>query len=309
MAEVRKSLVPLLEYLDHDCISEITNALDKCYMDHINITDTAYMIYDNMIEFPEINPENLININMMPFKLFDVRRSLPSYLHKYCKMIYSIPLRGIATSLKIKQKQINEHIAYLTIHESIMLPDGKSQRRPGLHIERPGAIKINDGGNIIDIDESRLNGYYNRDITYDQLTDKEKQYLEIRWGGGECMVGFKFPMDGIWFCSNISDTTSVYPVLIENPREVTTKHGGIESMRPILDKISTKKLLKANELCWITDCTPHESLPLSTENTEPIIRQFFRIVVGDITVWYSQHNTANPLGIMPNCIITDESKF
>lgn len=312
---VRESLTPLLKHLDHDCISEITNALDNLHMDHITLSDNAYFINNSIIKFPKIDSDNLININMMPFKLFDIKKSLPRYLHKYIDVIYDLPLHIIAASLEMKNKKkkhysIKEHIAYLTIHESIMVHDGKSQRRDGLHIERPGRIKINDGGNIIDIDKSRLNGYFSRNIKYDQLTDKEKQYLEIRWGGGY-MYDNKFPIDGIWFCSNISETSAVYPVLIKNPKEITTAHGGIESMQPILDKICTKKLLKANELCWITDCTPHESLPLPSESnrTEPIIRQFFRVVVGDITVWYSQHNTANPVGILPNAIITDESKF
>jgi hypothetical protein len=313
---VRESLTPLLEHLDHDCISEITNALDNLHMNHITLSDNAYLINDTTIEFPKTDPDNLININMMPFKLFDIKKSLPSYLHKYIDVIYSLPLHIIAASLEMKNKQkknysTKEHIAYLTIHESIMIHDGKSQRRDGLHIERPGRIKTNNGGYTVNFENTKLINYFNRNIKYDQLSVQEKEYLEIRWGGG-VMIGSKFPIDGIWFCSNIAETSAVYPVLIKNPKEITTAHGGIELMRPILDKMCTKKLLKANELCWITDCTPHESLPLpakNIKNNEPIIRQFFRVVVGDITVWYSQHNTANPLGILPNAIITDESKF
>ena len=45
----------------------------------------------------------------------------------------------------------------------------------------------------------------------------------------------------------------------------------------------------------MTDCTPHESLPLKAGTS----RQYFRLVTSDVSVWYADHSTPNPLGIVP----------
>ena len=58
--------------------------------------------------------------------------------------------------------------------------------------------------------------------------------------------------------------------------------------------------MKPGQLYWITDRTPHESLPLK-EGTH---RQFFRIVTSDVSLWYKDHSTANPLGVEPDPTIT-----
>jgi len=68
------------------------------------------------------------------------------------------------------------------------------------------------------------------------------------------------------------------------------------------------ELLNAGEVCWITDRTPHESLPVSS--TEPVFRQYFRLVVGPVSVWYTQHNTPNPTGTLPDApVICHDRKF
>lgn len=60
-----------------------------------------------------------------------------------------------------------------------------------------------------------------------------------------------------------------------------------------------------NTLYWITDRTPHESLPAP----ETVHRQWFRLVAEEVGVWWSQHSTANPLGVQPNCRIEHGNKF
>ena len=77
----------------------------------------------------------------------------------------------------------------------------------------------------------------------------------------------------------------------------------------------------------MTDCTPHESLPLPKGTS----RQFFRLVTSkesrhlkvlyrismlislfqQVSVWYADHSTPNPLGIEPpkNVVILRGSKF
>ncbi len=61
----------------------------------------------------------------------------------------------------------------------------------------------------------------------------------------------------------------------------------------------------ANTLYWLTDKTPHEALP-SEDGFE---RQFFRLVSDEVSLWYSQHNTPNPLGVLPACQIVHHNKF
>ena len=63
----------------------------------------------------------------------------------------------------------------------------------------------------------------------------------------------------------------------------------------------------SGEMVWITDCTPHESLPLPAGKS----RQYFRLVTSDVSVWYADHSTPNPLGIVPpeNVKIVSGNKF
>ncbi len=73
--------------------------------------------------------------------------------------------------------------------------------------------------------------------------------------------------------------------------DIIGPHGSLERMRDLLG--SPTKLLSAGELVWLSDRTPHESLPL----TDPSVRrQFFRLVVGEIGFWFADHNTPNPTG-------------
>jgi hypothetical protein len=55
-------------------------------------------------------------------------------------------------------------------------------------------------------------------------------------------------------------------------------------------------------MVWMTDKTPHESLPMpdcSFNPTNPPIRQYFRLVLGEVTAWFANHSTPNPLGVLP----------
>lgn len=78
------------------------------------------------------------------------------------------------------------------------------------------------------------------------------------------------------------------------------EHGGLLS-KPTVPAVR----LNANQLYWCTDRTPHEPLPAT--HTAP--RQFFRLVSGNLSVWYAQHNTSNPLGVQPTAPIVHFSKF
>ena len=87
-------------------------------------------------------------------------------------------------------------------------------------------------------------------------------------------------MNGIYMASSVAESCALYPALIEKPEEVADEHGGVECLRRVLP---APTLTKANTLYWFTDRTPHESLPMR----EGGMRQFFRLVVGPIGVWYA----------------------
>ena len=76
--------------------------------------------------------------------------------------------------------------------------------------------------------------------------------------------------------------------------DIVTPLGSIERCRELLEcnKKYKSKVLRAGELVWLTDRTPHECLPVEQDTG----RQFFRLVVGKIAFWFSDHSTPNPIG-------------
>jgi hypothetical protein len=284
-------------YLLEEMFKSIEKPLyDEFYKAHIRKSDYAYMIWPRPIAHinpyqPDMTmPINFpapkdININMMPVYLGGgIYRSLPEEYKHYTRFILS---HALCQPWDYRENDtIKQKIGYLTIHEG-WVPVGESQRRPGLHIERPGTIK-------------------SRGIWHHK---NSKAFKDIAWGLGAWEQD-GLPEDGIFMASTVNHSCAIWDVLIENPEDVTDKYGGIESMRSMLGE---PRLLRANEMCWFTDRTPHESLPVQAPENDPkatqVYRQFFRLVVGPISVWYSKHNTPNPLGIQPDAPISDEDKF
>ena len=80
------------------------------------------------VKFPK--PTGL-NINMMPFIMSSKfeNSKLPEYLREYH--------RALMHHILSQNQGERDKIGYLTINES-MVEKGKTQRRPGLHVERPG---------------------------------------------------------------------------------------------------------------------------------------------------------------------------
>ena len=192
-----------------------------------------------------------------------------------CKAYHSM-VRRCLQDQHLENSDANR-VFYLTIQEGFV-PVGETQRRSGVHIERPNAMA---GG----------------------IARSEK--YEHHWGNG-LMIERECREDGIYMVSSVADTSRVWPALIEVPDAITDKHGGIECLRHLLE---TGISLGANELCWFTDRTPHEALPIQALGMAPVYRQFFRLVVGPIGVWYAKHNTPNPLGILPSAAICEHDKF
>lgn len=292
-----KDPLNLRNILDRNCLvwNKVFNKVYEYYDHHIERTDRAYSIMDDrtIASFPE--PTG-ISVNMLPLKFFDVENTLPEYLQGYRHMISCIPISRFdydANDL-MKYTDRRDRIVYLTVHES-MVPVGKSQRRPGLHIERPLAVR--NSGQI-----HKMENPY----------DYNSIHHSYAWGLGCYRMGPSgdIPVDGIYMASNLSDSCEVHSARIRDPAEFTDPHGGIEHAR---DYLAGGRKLKSNEICWLTDVTPHESLPVVAPASDPtaefVQRSFFRLVVGDISIWYSKHNTHNPLGIQPDCPVSDEDKY
>lgn len=128
-------------------------------------------------------------------------------------------------------------------------------------------------------------------------TDK---HPSAKWGGGAWGSGTMPKQDGIYLASTVDDSCRAWDVHIETPGPM----GDCEHLREELAALPPVSM-KANELYWITDSCPHESLPL-----EPgTFRQFFRLVTHKVALWYAKHSTPNRLGVEPPCQVIHGNKF
>lgn len=220
-------------------------------------------------QFPSIQGRNLIDINMMPFSPLDMKNTLPYNLQNYIPIIQKC----------LETQSIINKTMYLTIQESIV-SNGQTQRRSGLHIESPN---LNYDG-IINCWGGGWGGGNNG------------------WGRGR-NDGNKIK-DGIYMASNLQNSCMVWPYLINKQSDIVDKYGGIEQIR---NEIGKGYFMKENNIYWLTDATPHEAMPSQIQGE--FVRQFFRLVVGEISVWFSKHNTQNPTGYKPDAPIIDINKF
>jgi len=205
-----------------------------------------------------------ICINMMPFVIGD-STSIPEEFRAYCSLLERI---------SFPNEELGE-IGYLTIHESTVEP-GKTQRRPGIHIDAPGLL----------------------------MSDGIVESTESGWG-----MGFftKYqPHGGIYVISNVDNSCAVWPLSVKNPSEIVGPGGDIDHLA---DFLGEPEIMESRMLYWMTDRTPHAALP----NTEKkaVYRQFVRVTTPDVSVWFSDHSTPNRLGITPgpNVKIISGDKF
>jgi hypothetical protein len=168
--------------------------------------------------------------------------------------------------------------AYLTIDERSVV-DGQSQRRPGLHVESPGVLPV----------QAQVDAPFRIALPGGRYTPGAEHY----WGQGMMMRDERVE-GGIFMASNIANTTAVWNCHINNDNGgFVGPHGDIEHLRPLLGTCA--RTLEAGELVWMTDRTPHESLPVPVG----VRRQYFRLVVGTVSAWFADHSTRNPLGFTP----------
>ncbi|KAJ3028414.1 UNVERIFIED_CONTAM: hypothetical protein HDU68_001745 [Siphonaria sp. JEL0065] len=222
----------------------------------------------------ESNEFLTLNVNMMPIVMGNPQ-TLPENCQRYSRLIDAC--LNVVGGEKGK-------VGYLTVHESWVEP-GETQRRPGLHVESPGTLKVG--------------------------TTTYKERASTSWGGGRYST--TEVKGGIFMASSVSDMCAIWPCLVKNAASVSVDSlGGMKHLKKGMEHESLaggseKKihLVKANTLVWITDRTPHESLPVQKR----VFRQFFRLVTSNVNVWFMDHSTANPLGVEPKCKVIKGNKF
>ncbi len=127
----------------------------------------------------------------------------------------------------------------------------------------------------------------------------QKETYVSHWGHGEYLVDRM--IGGIYMASNVRDTCQIWPCRLLDDQLIGT-HGSLEHVRAHIPVTPIK--CEADQLYWITDKTPHESLPME----QTVYRQFFRLVTSQVTAWYADHSTANPL-VKADALIVSGNKF
>jgi len=304
-----------------------------------------------------------ININMMPFIAeadFDECK-LPEFVRPYWSLIQACLSPEMDRSwhhLWDKRRIPSEKgkVNYLTIQES-WVEEGSSQRRPGLHVDSPGKVKIRNGFNTeearqepgadlldLKISGSEVEGnspgacqLENAESFPEETEQKRKHdedgfhvkgggdsqpYNGHRWGLGCCHYvrqgaeedTFRYPNDrfssrlqhliessyvlqgGIYIASNLPNSSKAWDCRVDV--NAIGRLGDVEHLRGLMPGPGIEP--EPGRLYWLTDRTPHESLPLKTG----AFRQFFRLVTSQVSLWYADHSTPNPLGVKPDPAIT-----
>jgi len=261
---------PDMYYVPPNCIPKY--GLD--YADHTEI-DVGYLDV-GAIKFPTASD---VCINMMPF-ILDTKDfekcMLPDNLEPYWKELIQ--------HCHIQPEEMGE-VGYLTIHESYVDPNN-CQRRPGIHTESPGILYIHK------------NGGEGKDIISSDSGNGTAGNIFMGWGMGQRYTNVCD--GGIYMASNVQDSCRIWGCkILEATAEenVIGNMGDIEHLRYYL---TNSVCMEENRLYWFTDRTPHESLPLTART----YRQFFRLVTSQVSVWFEDHSTKNPLGIVPDPNIT-----
>ena len=247
------------------------------------VGNLSYLEFPYKVQFPR--PTNL-NINMMPFVMW--RTFEKSFLPFNLKPYYDkLILRCLYT-------QDNEFgkIGYLTIHESYIDKDS-SQRSPGVHTESPGIVYITSfDGNESTADDSKTVEHF---FTKGEGNTKVEPVID-NWGPVWCSRTVR--NGGIYMASTVKDSCKVWKCQItQDCGDIIGALGDLEKYREFLPDSET---MKPNEIYWLTDRTPHESLPLK----KGTYRQFFKLVTSKVSVWFEDHSTKNPHGIVPDPKIT-----
>ena len=177
-------------------------------------------------------PPKNIKINMMPYVFGGYKFEsckLPSYLKPYFNMI---------KLCHCSEEDLNK-IFYLTIDEGLVKA-GQSQRRPGIHTDNSGPLKLKNSNLSYSVCKGEGAG--------------KKCYFY--WSDGVLMTDEI--SGGIFIASNVPNSCRLWNCKIEkdlvNGSEIIGENGDCEHIKEFLPS-DKEVVLEKNKLYWITDRT------------------------------------------------------
>eukprot|EP01063_Lacrimia_lanifica_P032399 TRINITY_DN553_c0_g2_i11.p1 TRINITY_DN553_c0_g2~~TRINITY_DN553_c0_g2_i11.p1 ORF type:complete len:369 (+),score=85.95 TRINITY_DN553_c0_g2_i11:562-1668(+) len=231
------------------------------------------------VHFP---PSQGLQINMMPFVMAQTFEAtgLPwtcrQYYERFFPEILDIP--GIEAEVG--------KVCYLSIDERDVAAS-ESHRRGGVHTETPGTAAVQA---LASRPSHKGHGHSTFNLT---CPFQRPLGWHVAWGHSNGHL-----QGGIFMASNVADSCQTYNCKVM-PHPAT----GVDIIGPYGDLSHVAHLLPGpnnpmlkNHLYWLTDRTPHESLPLATA----CHRQWFRLVTSDVSLWHRDHSTPNPNGVLPD---------
>ncbi len=273
LRSVARNLLPVIYsivqsmYESHIVVDEFVQNRDTRRSEEGSPCVSSWNLCNRGWELPDPS-DPPININMMPCKATRESLAMLPNVDEWLRYLEhcEIPLE-------------EDELFYLTIQESVV-PAGRTQRRPGLHVEAPGTLV-------------RPGSFY---ISPSEIS---------AWGGSKGATGTKLD-GGLYMVSDRDKTCRIWHCRIDRPEQVVGEGGSIEHMRAALNRVATSSLLHSNHIWWISDATPHESLPMRSEGR----RTFVRIVTSNVTAWFADHSTPNPnTPLPPDVLVVHGNKF
>jgi hypothetical protein len=221
------------------------------------------------VEFPQPRDRN---VNMLPFVLGD-KDSLPEDLQDYYDLIMTCPLQDSELG----------KVLYLTVEEG-WVNAGETQRRGGLHIESPR---------------------YTQFLQQPCHEQGGSGGIPGRIGWGEGVVRNDNFIGGLYMASTVRSSCRAYHALVD--KTAVDSHGGLDFLRHLIPSEGPHSYdMRANELVWMTDRTPHEVLPQARAGH----RQFFRLVTSSLSIWNAAHNNPNPKVPLPkHVLVVNKNRF
>jgi hypothetical protein len=128
-----------------------------------------------------------------------------------------------------------------------------------------------------------------------------EKHSSASWGGGGGWGNgshINNQYTGIFMASTVDNSCRLWNKHIDTPGHM----GDCSHLESILGEPT---FLEKNELVWMTDSCPHESMPVKKD----VYRQWFRFVTSEVNLWYKDYSTENRLGVLPSCRILEGSKF
>ena len=136
-------------------LPDVDREFEGCWADHVmhSVRSPASRTFaapvsciEDYCTYPDFPEPSGININMMPFIVGETFEEckLPEYVRPYWDLIQLCLDPQSRRKYSKKYPSDLGRVYYLTIQETEVAP-GQAQRRPGLHVDSPGSVKLRRG--------------------------------------------------------------------------------------------------------------------------------------------------------------------